>query len=48
MSQQHGPRDLTSVLEARYTLTDAGWAATEPSSDRPWWARADEQEHPDD
>lgn len=24
---QHGPRDVESVLAARYTLTDAGWEA---------------------
>lgn len=29
---QHGPRDFESVLDSRYTLTDRGWAASEPTA----------------
>jgi hypothetical protein len=28
LSNRNGPRDVSSVLAARYWLTDKGWAAT--------------------
>lgn len=33
MNAQNGPRDVGSVLDARYWLTEKGEAATEE-----WWA----------